>query len=107
MKTRILFLVVLAVIAISAGVSRPVIFSVHTYWADGGAPMPPPLPIRPTAISAASSESRYLADGGAPMPPPLPIKPTAVSAVSSESRYLADGGAPMPPPSPVKPTIAA
>jgi len=35
--------------------------------ADGGAPMPPPIP-----WSAPMEAPRLVADGGAPMPPPIP-----------------------------------
>jgi hypothetical protein len=37
--------------------------------ADGGAPVPPPIPIPPTA----STQPVLKADGGAPVPPPIPV----------------------------------
>jgi hypothetical protein len=40
-----------------------------TYVADGGGPVPPPIPMK----AAKSSEPTYVADGGGPVPPPIPM----------------------------------
>jgi len=71
----------------------------HTLIADGGDPVPEPIPL-PRPKFANHATGNLLADGGDPVPEPIPL-PRPKFANHATGNLLADGGDPVPEPIPL------
>ncbi|MGW2597573.1 hypothetical protein [Streptomyces klenkii] len=61
-------------------------------------PVPPPLPRREAASTAASSQPPLLREAPQPVPPPLPRREAASTAASSQPPLMHEAPRPVPPP---------
>jgi len=101
MKEKAVCLLVLgvALIAVTKGVNHKTLTATRSAYvlvADGGSPIPPPIPMGAHQADAAAPT---YADGGSPIPPPIPMG--AGTSKGTEPTYVADGGSPIPPPIPM------